>query len=112
MVQGLSHIVYTASSTELFELTKSFYNSLGFKTLSTSNEATKNDGSHEEIWLKLASNEHLMTTDIIIRLVLNTTSIPRPRPADDMDWSLNEAALSLSVLDVGVSINNDYFESL
>ncbi|KAI8890726.1 6-phosphofructokinase [Backusella circina FSU 941] len=42
-----------------------------------------------------------MTTDIVIRLVLNSSSIPRSKPTDDVDWSLNEAALSLSVLDVG-----------
>lgn len=102
MVKGLSHIVYVASSDELFQRTIAFYKAFGFKVLTAPNQLDKEDD--RETWLKMEANEHAMTSDIIIRLVLNARCVPKTRPTEDADWGLNESALALSVFDVGVGI--------
>ncbi|KAG2206714.1 hypothetical protein INT47_003656 [Mucor saturninus] len=99
MVKGLSHIVYVASSDELFQRTIEFYRAFGFKVLTAPNQLDKEDD--KETWLKMEANEHAMTSDVIIRLILNLRCVPKTRPSEDMDWSLNESALALSVFDVG-----------
>jgi len=103
MVKGLSHIVYVASSEELFARTVEFYKAFGFKALNAPSQSSKTDNEKKETWLKMSANEHAMTSDIIIRLVLSLSSVPRARPCDDQDWGLNESALALSVFDVTVS---------
>ncbi|EPB86415.1 6-phosphofructokinase [Mucor circinelloides 1006PhL] len=100
MVKGLSHIVYVASSEELFARTVEFYKAFGFKALNAPSQSSKTDNEKKETWLKMSANEHAMTSDIIIRLVLSLSSVPRARPCDDQDWGLNESALALSVFDV------------
>ena len=103
MVHGLSHIVYVASSEELFQRTVAFYKAFGFKSITAPNQVdNKNDG--KETWLKIDANEHVMTSDVIIRLVVNETVVSKPTPSKDQDWALNESALALSVFDVGVCI--------
>jgi hypothetical protein len=102
MVKGLSHIVYIANSGELFTRTVDFYKAFGFKALNAPSQADREEDDGKETWLKLAANEHAMTSDIVIRLVLKVTAEPRARPSNDQDWSLNESALALSIFDVGV----------
>jgi 6-phosphofructokinase 1 len=102
MVHGLSHIVYIASSEELYQRTVEFYRAFGFKVLTAPNQVdTEEEG--KETWLKMQANEHVMTSDVTIRLVLNNACVPKERPQEDQDWSLNESALALSIFDVGVS---------
>lgn len=103
MVKGLSHIVYVASSDELFTRTVEFYKAFGFKALNAPSQSSKADNENKETWLKMAADEHAMTSDIVIRLVLSASAVPRARPCDDQDWGLNESALALSVFDVTVS---------
>lgn len=102
MVKGLSHIVYVASSVEQFRRTIEFYKAFGFKVLTAPNQLDKEDD--KETWLKMEADEHAMTSDVIIRLVLNLNCIPKTKPCEDADWGLNESALALTVFDVGVSI--------
>jgi 6-phosphofructokinase 1 len=106
MVKGLSHIVYVANSGEIFTRTVNFYKAFGFKVLNAPSQADREDDEGKETWLKLAANEHAMTSDIVIRLILRITAEPRPRPDSDQDWSLNESALALSIFDVGVLYSN------
>ncbi|KAI8092438.1 6-phosphofructokinase [Gilbertella persicaria] len=100
MVKGLSHIVFIASSEELFQNTLVFYKAFGFKLVNAPSQAKKQEGEEKETWLKLSADAHAMTTDIIVRLVLNARSTPRPKPSSDQDWGLNESALALSIVDV------------
>jgi hypothetical protein len=104
MVKGLSHIVYVASSGQLFQRTIQFYRAFGFKVLTSPNQADKESKADKESWLKMEANEHAMTSDIVIRLVLNVSCVPKNKPDGDQDWGLNETALALTVFDVGVSI--------
>lgn len=101
MVHGLSHIVYVASSNELFQRTVEFYKAFGFKVLTAPNQVDKTDEG-KETWLKMQANEHVMTSDVTIRLVLNPSCVPKNKPQEDQDWGLNESALALSIFDVGV----------
>jgi 6-phosphofructokinase 1 len=102
MVKGLSHIVFVASSDELFTRTVEFYKAFGFKSLNAPSQSKKADSEKKETWLRMSADEHAMTSDIIIRLVLSLTAIPRAKPSNDQDWGLNESALALSVFDVTV----------
>ncbi|CEG79512.1 Putative 6-phosphofructokinase [Rhizopus microsporus] len=95
MAKGLSHLVFIASTEESYYHTIDFYKAFGFKVISVSNGEKQN-----EIWLKLDSNEHAMTSDIVIKLTLSVGSVPRPRPDNESDWSLNPSAIALSVMDV------------
>lgn len=99
MAKGLSHLVFIASTEESYHHTIDFYKAFGFKAISVSNGEKQN-----EIWLKLDSNEHAMTSDIVIKLILSVGSAPRPRPDNESDWSLNPSAIALSVMDVSVSL--------
>lgn len=105
MVQGLSHIVYIASSEELFTRTVEFYKAFGFKPLNAPSQGRKSDSEKKETWLKMSADEHAMTSNIIIRLVFSLSAVPRAKPSDDQDWGLNESALALSVFDVTVSFS-------
>lgn len=104
MVKGLSHIVYVASSEEVFQRTIQFYKAFGFKVLTSPNQVDKESKADKESWLKMEANEHAMTSDIVIRLVLNTSCVPKSRPDSEQDWGLNESALALSVFDISVSM--------
>lgn len=103
MVHGLSHIVYVASSEELFNRTVEFYKAFGFKVLNAPNQVDKAEEDGKETWLKMEANQHAMTSDVIIRLVVNLSCVPKAQPELDQDWGLNESALALTVFDVGVS---------
>jgi hypothetical protein len=92
MVCGLSHIVYTANTSGGFHRTKEFYECLGFKSIKSPSE--------NEVWLKLSSNQHVMTTDIVIHLLFNPLSVPHEKPSEN--FSLNESALSLTAHDITV----------
>ncbi|KAG1053541.1 hypothetical protein G6F46_004748 [Rhizopus delemar] len=95
MAKGLSHIVFVASTEEAYRSTINFYKAFGFKLVGVSDE------EQNETWLKLDSNEHAMTSDIVIKLVLSVGSIPRPGPDKESDWAHNPSAITLSVMDVG-----------
>ncbi|KAG0796372.1 hypothetical protein G6F16_002053 [Rhizopus arrhizus] len=95
MAKGLSHIVFVASTEEAYRSTINFYKAFGFKLVGVSSE------EQNETWLKLDSNEHAMTSDIVIKLVLSVGSIPRPGPDKESDWAHNPSAITLSVMDVG-----------
>lgn len=101
MARGLSHIVLTASSNELFERTIEFYKAFGFSVINSPNQHEQ-DTKTKESWLKISADEHSMTFDGIIRLVMKPNAIARDAPSSDLDWSLNESALSFTVADVVV----------
>ncbi|CAO3624551.1 unnamed protein product [Mucor hiemalis] len=101
MVHGLSHIVYVASSEELFKRTVEFYKAFGFKVMNAPNQVDKVEEDGKETWLKMEANQHAMTSDVIIRLVVNLSCVPKAQPELDQDWGLNESALALTVFDVG-----------
>lgn len=103
MVKGLSHIAYIASSDELFRSTLEFYKAFGFKVLTAPNQAEKFAEDGKEAWLKMEANEHIMTSNVTIRLLLNSNCVPKSKPDRDQDWGLNESSLALSVFDVAVS---------
>lgn len=103
MVKGLSHIVYIASSDEVFQKTLEFYKAFSFKVLTAPNQVEKSAEDGKEAWLKMEANEHIMTSNITIRLLLNLNCVPKSEPDRDQDWGLNESALALSVFDVVVS---------
>lgn len=114
MVKGLSHIVYVANSGDIFTRTVEFYKAFGFKSINAPSQPDELETDGKETWLKLTANEHAMTSDIVIRLILRVTAESRPRPDSDQDWSLNESALALSIFDVGVpySVNGMKHRSL
>ncbi|KAI8980490.1 6-phosphofructokinase [Pilobolus umbonatus] len=100
MVNGLSHIVYSAGTLEVYERTVAFYKAFGFKVVTAPNEMDKSEDEARETWLKLTSNEQSMTSDLVIRLVQGLSVEGRSRPDEDSDWSLNDAAIALSVNDI------------
>ncbi|KAI8387044.1 6-phosphofructokinase [Blakeslea trispora] len=100
MVKGLSHIVFNASSDELFMRTVEFYKSFGFKHINAPSQMNKEGDTSKEAWLKLSANQHALTSNVIIHLLLNSKATIRNKPDADQDWSLNEFALALSISDV------------
>ncbi|GAA5799810.1 hypothetical protein HPULCUR_005229 [Helicostylum pulchrum] len=88
--QGLSHIIFNASNNEDFERAIEFYTSLGFKNLSEKEQADET-----VVWLKLGSD-----SNVIIKLVFTTSAFAQHKPAGDVDWSLEEAAIAFSINDV------------
>lgn len=91
--QGLSHIIFNASNSEDFERAIQFYTGLGFKNLSE-----KEQTDETVVWLKLCSD-----SNVVIKLVFSTSAFPQRKPANDVDWSLEEAAIAFSITDVEVS---------
>ncbi|CAO3674658.1 unnamed protein product [Rhizopus stolonifer] len=90
MAKGLSHLVFIAKTKEEYDETLKFYKVFGFKLVGTCDE--------EQVWLKLDSNEHVMTSDIVIKLILNPNC---SRPQDkEADWTLSPSAIALSVLEI------------
>lgn len=104
MVKGLSHIVFIAGSDELFQKTIEFYKAFGFKVLTAPNQVDKEESDGKETWLKMEANKHIMTSNVIIRLLLNESCVIKNKPDLEQDWGLNESALALSVFDVAVSL--------
>lgn len=102
--QGLSHIIFNASSCGDFDSTIKFYEALGFKTVSN-----KSESAEERIaWLKLNS-EAESTTEATIKLVLSPSAIAQRKPAGDVDWSLEENSFALAIKDVKVSLYFFFF---
>ncbi|KAI8083927.1 6-phosphofructokinase [Thamnidium elegans] len=87
--QGLSHIIFNASNHEDFERAIQFYTSLGFKNLSEKEQADET-----VVWLKLCSD-----SNVVIKLVFSTSVFAQRKPAEDVDWSLEEAAIAFSIND-------------
>ncbi|CAO3608042.1 unnamed protein product [Mucor hiemalis] len=92
--QGLSYIIFNASSCGDFESTIKFYEALGFKTVSNKVETTE----ERVAWLKLNS-ESEATTEAVIKLILSPSAIPQRKPAGDVDWSLEESSFALAIND-------------
>lgn len=97
--QGLSYIIFNASSCGDFESTIKFYEALGFKTVSNKVETTE----ERVAWLKLNS-ESEATTEASIKLILSPSAIPQRKPAGDVDWSLEESSFALAINDAAVSV--------
>lgn len=103
MSKGLSHIVLTASTKELFERTLEFYKAFGFVNVTSPGQ--KDEKLEEkETWLRLSADAHALTSDIIIRVSLKPNAVTRPKLDDDVDWSLSESAISLTISDIAVNI--------
>ncbi|KAI7903188.1 6-phosphofructokinase [Cokeromyces recurvatus] len=95
--QGLSHVIFNALSSEDFERTLKFYEAVGFKTVT--DKCQENHAEERTAWLKLVSGDN-NATNATIKLVLNASAITQRKPATDVDWALEEAAIVFAVKDI------------
>ncbi|KAF7722032.1 6-phosphofructokinase, alpha subunit [Apophysomyces ossiformis] len=93
MLQGLSHFVLHATTSEEYEGAKEFYRAFGFKVI-TDNELPEN-----ETWLNLEANQEAQATDISVRLVFHPEASRKEQPSADEDWSLSAIGIVLLVTD-------------
>ncbi|KAI9244769.1 6-phosphofructokinase [Sporodiniella umbellata] len=91
MAKGLSHLVLIANTQEGYEATIKFYRTFGFNIVGTYGE--------EHVWLKLDSNAHALTSDSVIKLVLNPKR-ECANAAQASDWTLNPSAVTLAVSEI------------
>lgn len=101
MSLGLSHIVLHACTPEDYERTLAFYTGFGFNIVLDNDD--KEDADERKVWLKLSAAVDSQTTDVTIKLAMSTSSMRRPQPPSDIDWSLEETAMVLAAGDLKAS---------
>lgn len=101
MSLGLSHIVLHACTPEDYERTLAFYTGFGFNIVLNNDD--KEDADERKVWLKLSAAVDSQTTDVTIKLAMSTSSMRRPQPPSDIDWSLEETAMVLAAGDLKAS---------
>ncbi|KAI8381558.1 6-phosphofructokinase [Radiomyces spectabilis] len=95
--QGLSHFLLNATNTEQFVKTAQFYKALGFQEILGQND---NAITSEKVWLKLHAEESSLTSDVTIKLVIDTSAVQREQPPQDVDWALHTSGMVLTVTDI------------
>ncbi|KAI8645564.1 6-phosphofructokinase [Parasitella parasitica] len=95
--QGLSYVIFNASSCDDFKKTLKFYQTFGFKTVADKSHESQSE--ERTAWLKLDSAD-ACASEITIKLVLNASAVAQRKPASDVDWALEENAVVLAVKDL------------
>lgn len=107
--QGLSHIILNASNYDDYGNALKFYQAIGFGAITdkpTQSEYVENEEEKRIAWLELSA-EAEVTTDMIIKLVLNPSSLASRKFSADIDLSLEETAIVFATNDIKVSFKNN-----